>query len=86
MNLNLISEHFFAGRYTQVIETTGKYLHPPTQKDFHSITSYQVGSLVFLGDLKEAQQIFYNASKHKPIDEFLIFCRFFAGIVSRIGK
>lgn len=80
MNLNLISEHFFAGRYTQVIETTGKYLHPPTQKDFHSITSYQVGSLVFLGDLKEAQQIFYNASKHKPIDEFLIFCRFYLGV------
>jgi tetratricopeptide (TPR) repeat protein len=79
-NLDKIQGNFLAGRYKEVIEITGRYFLNPISLHFHEVSTFQIGALVFLGELIEARTLFSKALEFGCPDSFLITCRFFLGI------
>jgi len=76
----MLQRLFLAGKYKEVLDNTGKYLIDSADPEFYEITAFQLGSLVFLGDLHEAKILFTKASDSSCPDAFRIHCQFYLGI------
>jgi|GEM_PF-2978962 len=74
---------FYRGEYKAVLNSLGYGPLEPGQPSFETNTFYQIGALVFLGELKEAETLYQRAlRKVKLSDLFICQCRFFLGIGS----
>lgn len=72
---------FYKGKYNEVIARVGSDPLDVMDPAFEQKTSFQLGSMVFLGLYREAEVLFERALKiSTPSSLFLSRCRFFLGI------
>lgn len=72
---------FYAGKYRDVRDALSDRPLPAASKDFLQLTFLQIGSLVFLGQFREAKILFERGAKRADCDLlFLCRSRFYLGI------
>lgn len=80
IDANYISLCFYEGKYKNVIDLLGRTSLRSQIKSFELITVFQLGALVFLGDVTEALLIFEQSSVLDLSPLFRVRCQFFLGI------
>jgi hypothetical protein len=79
--LNDINICFNSGKYKDVLAVIGREPLDVRHRDYEALTAVQIGSLIFLGDFLEAQNLFSLSCKiHRPSHLFLCRSRFYLGI------
>lgn len=76
-----VSTSFYKGKYSEVLSEIGSDPLDVHIDDFATLTAFQVGALVFLGQLSEAKLIFALAQKNKFQETFFAArCSFYLGV------
>lgn len=79
--LNEVKKYFYQGQYEKVLNLVGRAPLDLKNENVEWITSFQIGALVFIGELTEAQVNFNRMIKVKSVSSlFKTKSRFFLGI------
>lgn len=83
--ISLLVTEFYQGKYKAVIDQIGRAPIARKIVDFEELTSLQIGTLVFIGELQEAQILFDRALREAEELTggnllFKVRCRFYLGI------
>lgn len=72
---------FYKGKYDDLLNLLGRAPLPLDQNSFETLTAFQIGALVFLGEFTEAHVLYGRAIHNlKPSLLFQTQCRFFLGL------
>ena len=79
--IELLTNCFYTGKYDSIVNELGRKLTSVDDPHFETLTSLQIGALIFLGESLEAQSLFELCLKKSvPSDLFLCRCRFYLSI------